>query len=153
MKQQIANRSELEKFRETRLTPFSAEEVLFIRGTFDFFGLNHYTTYLITDQDFPITIPSYDADLGANLFKVEDAKPSYAYVPWGLRKLLNWVKNEYNNPLVYITENGVKDTGAINDDNRVLYLKVNDFLTTFEPLIRNELIYLPGIHQCYSTSC
>lgn len=52
-------------------------------------------------------------------------KPSVRIVPWGFRKLINWVKNQYNNPLVYITENGIgDDSGTLQDDERVLFLKV-----------------------------
>lgn len=57
-------------------------------------------------------------------------KPSVHIVPWGFRKLLNWVKTQYNNPLVYVTENGIGDeTGTLQDDERVLYLKVSIFYT------------------------
>jgi len=40
-------------------------------------------------------------------------------VPWGFRKLLNWIANEYNNPLVLIKENGCPDPGDIHDKDRV----------------------------------
>lgn len=53
-------------------------------------------------------------------------KPSVRIVPWGFRKLINWVKNKYDNPLIYITENGLGDeTGTLQDDERILYLKVS----------------------------
>jgi beta-glucosidase/6-phospho-beta-glucosidase/beta-galactosidase len=42
-------------------------------------------------------------------------------VPWGLRKLLNWIANEYNNPPVLITENGFSDQGELDDIDRVDY--------------------------------
>jgi beta-glucosidase/6-phospho-beta-glucosidase/beta-galactosidase len=42
-------------------------------------------------------------------------------VPWGFRKMLNWIAKEYNNPPVLITENGFSDQGEINDGNRVDY--------------------------------
>lgn len=50
--------------------------------------------------------------------------------PWALRKLLNWVKEHYNDPDIIITENGFAIDGeadltgeaALNDTQRVEYL-------------------------------
>jgi hypothetical protein len=42
-------------------------------------------------------------------------------VPWGFRKLLDWIAKEYNNPPVLITEIGFSDRGEINDRDRVDY--------------------------------
>jgi beta-glucosidase/6-phospho-beta-glucosidase/beta-galactosidase len=47
-------------------------------------------------------------------------------VPWGLRKELNWIAREYNNPPVFITENGFSDLGGLNDTDRVLYYTVSN---------------------------
>ena len=45
-------------------------------------------------------------------------------VPWGLRRLLNFIKERYNNPIIYITENGVSDrTHAKEDDQRCNFLR------------------------------
>ena len=45
-------------------------------------------------------------------------------VPWGLRRLLNFIKERYNNPIIYITENGVSDrTNAKEDDQRCNFLR------------------------------
>lgn len=41
-------------------------------------------------------------------------------VPWGLRKLLNWIKDEYGNPPLIITENGMSDhNGTTADQHRI----------------------------------
>ncbi len=41
-----------------------------------------------------------------------------------MRRLLNWIKKEYGNPPVYITENGVGTSYAeLDDEDRVQYLK------------------------------
>jgi lactase-phlorizin hydrolase len=42
-------------------------------------------------------------------------------VPDGMYKLLKWIKKEYDNPPVYVTENGVSDKGGLNDDKRIEY--------------------------------
>lgn len=46
-------------------------------------------------------------------------------VPWGFRKLLNWVKTEYNNPPIYVTESGFSDRGELNDTGRIHYYRVS----------------------------
>jgi len=51
----------------------------------------------------------------------------FQVVPWGFRKLLNWIAKEYNNPPVLIAENGFSDHGELNDRDRVNYLIVSGF--------------------------
>ena len=46
------------------------------------------------------------------------------FTPELMRAVLVWIKDEYNNPPVYVTENGFSDkTGQLNDDGRVNYYK------------------------------
>jgi beta-glucosidase/6-phospho-beta-glucosidase/beta-galactosidase len=52
-------------------------------------------------------------------------------VPWGFRKLLNWIAEEYNNPPVLITENGFPDHGDLNDRDRIDYLIVSGSISLF----------------------
>jgi lactase-phlorizin hydrolase len=52
-------------------------------------------------------------------------------VPWGLRRLLSWIKNEYGNPEVLITENGCSTSESeIEDTPRVDYFRtyINEVL-------------------------
>jgi beta-glucosidase/6-phospho-beta-glucosidase/beta-galactosidase len=51
-------------------------------------------------------------------------------VPWGFRKLLQWIKKEYNNPPVFVTENGVADLAEFNDTLRIHYYTVGIFAST-----------------------
>jgi beta-glucosidase/6-phospho-beta-glucosidase/beta-galactosidase len=46
-------------------------------------------------------------------------------VPWGFRKMLNWVAKEYGNPPVMVAENGFSDHGGLNDTNRIDYFIVS----------------------------
>uniref|UniRef100_A0A3B4CBT4 beta-glucosidase n=1 Tax=Pygocentrus nattereri TaxID=42514 RepID=A0A3B4CBT4_PYGNA len=97
MKWQVGNKSELQGLAESRLPTFTEEEKAYIHGTADVFCLNSYTTRM--------------AQLRA--------------AAWGLRRLLNWIKEEYGNPEIYITENGVStDTSkTVDDPDRIFFLK------------------------------
>ena len=51
--------------------------------------------------------------------------------PWGLRRLLNWIKDHYANPPLYITANGYSDTSAtLDDQDRIDYFRsyINEVL-------------------------
>ena len=44
--------------------------------------------------------------------------------PWGLRSMMNWIKANYGDVAVYITENGVSDKlGNLDDLHRIYYYK------------------------------
>ncbi|KAL6867357.1 hypothetical protein ACP4OV_015381 [Aristida adscensionis] len=103
-----------------RLPKFRAYEAALAKGSLDFLGINHYTTYYTSHNDTSSTIISslllHDslADSGSFSVPFKNGKPIgdranslWLYiVPWGMRSLMNYVKQRYNNPLVYITENG-----------------------------------------------
>lgn len=46
-------------------------------------------------------------------------------MPWGLTKMLHWLKNTYGDIPIVITENGVSDRGGIDDKIRVDYHRVS----------------------------
>lgn len=52
-----------------------------------------------------------------------------------MRKLLNWIRKEYDNPPVYVTENGVSDKGGLVDTKRVDYF--NSYLTAVLSAIKD----------------
>ncbi|GFS11414.1 lactase-phlorizin hydrolase [Elysia marginata] len=41
--------------------------------------------------------------------------------PWGLRNILRWARDHYNNPPIFITESGRPDDADLNDDGRIYY--------------------------------
>ncbi|KAF5285932.1 hypothetical protein FQA39_LY04393 [Lamprigera yunnana] len=128
MKERIHNMSMCQHFNKSRLPEFSLSEINYIRSTSDFFGLNHYSTWLASERlDDNCSVVSYENDKGVD--KIQDSRwiPSAADwlkdVPWGFRKLLNWIRKEYNDPIIYITENGFADLGQLDDSERIHYHK------------------------------
>ncbi|GJN27288.1 hypothetical protein PR202_gb15300 [Eleusine coracana subsp. coracana] len=119
---------------------FTMEQSELVKGSFDFIGLNYYTA------NYADNLPpsnglnnSYNTDSRANLTGVRNGIPigPQAASPWlyiyprGFRELLIYVKENYGNPTIYITENGVDEANnkslslhdALKDDVRVDYYK------------------------------
>uniref|UniRef100_A0A8C4EUW2 beta-glucosidase n=1 Tax=Dicentrarchus labrax TaxID=13489 RepID=A0A8C4EUW2_DICLA len=129
MKWQVGNKSELQGLSETRLPSFTEEEKSFIKGTADMFCINHYTTKIAQHATLRLTPQSYEYDLDVSVAEEGDS-PTTAIsnqraVAWGLRRLLNWIKEEYGEPEIYITENGVATDikTTVDDIDRVFYYK------------------------------
>ncbi|KAL5983745.1 glycosyl hydrolase 1 [Asimina triloba] len=110
-----------------------------IMGSFDFFGLNHYTTISVSDSPNILNVKDRDfnADMFAKLsFKQGGNRPQtirslltkmwiqFPAVPSGLRKVLEYVKQVYGNPPIYIHENGFPGPSneTLEDSTRVEYL-------------------------------
>ncbi|KAM7335854.1 hypothetical protein ACRRTK_004347 [Alexandromys fortis] len=129
MKTRILERSLAENLTKSRLPEFTESEKKRINGTFDFFGFNHYTTVLAYNLDYPADISSFDADRGVATTADSSWPDSGSFwlkmTPFGFRRILNWLKEEYNNPPIYITENGVTKRGdlELNDTDRIYYLR------------------------------
>ncbi|KAI4345750.1 hypothetical protein L6164_012848 [Bauhinia variegata] len=99
---------------KNRLPEFSPEESQQLQGSFDFLGLNYYTSMFAADNPNCHIPPSYITDTDVTLsykrlgIPIGEPTASGLYVyPKGLRSLLCFIKDKYNNPLIYITENGM----------------------------------------------
>ncbi|XP_061227072.1 lactase-like protein [Neopsephotus bourkii] len=137
MKNYVGKKSSQQGLGTSRLPTFSAQEKTYIKGTSDFLGIGHFTTRYVL-QNFPsVQVPSYHTDY--DLTELVDPKwpapgPKWLYfVPWGFRRLLNFIKTQYGNPLIYVIENGVSDKiqcTQLCDEWRIEYLKgyINEIL-------------------------
>lgn len=129
MKWQVGNKSELQRLSESRLPSFTEEEKNFIRGTADMFCVNHYTTKVARHATLRLSPKSYEYDRDFSEAEESDSQSTaidkQRAVAWGLRRLLNWIKEEYGDPNVYVTENGVatEPKTTWDDSARVFYYK------------------------------
>ncbi|XP_078513290.1 klotho [Lissotriton helveticus] len=117
------------------LPNFSDEERKLIQGSFDFFALSHYTTTLVYWEKEDVS--KYDHYYGVQ--PINDitwlfSPKRMAVVPWGLRKVLNWVKSKYGKIPIYILANGIDDgQNLIQDKLRVYYIEnyINEALKAY----------------------
>jgi len=148
MKSRIADKSSRQGYRKSRLPKLDTETVNMIKGTADFLGLNHYTTRYVENHEFPASEDqqaSYQNDADVHAW----ADPTWPVsgsswlhvVPWGLKKLLIWLHQEYPEmKSIWITENGVSELVTPNtkidlcDKQRIFYHKtyINEMLRAIE---------------------
>ncbi|KAI3376463.1 hypothetical protein L3Q82_016929, partial [Scortum barcoo] len=131
----------------SRLPSFSKDEPS-ILGTADFFALNYYTSRKVEPGGGVGGMLSVKTDRDA----AEVLDPSWpicgvswlAVVPHGLRKLLKYVKDTFNNPAVYITENGFSQVGPlqIEDAQRSEFYK--DTILEVAKAIQEDGVNLRG---------
>ncbi|KAK3910651.1 Myrosinase 1 [Frankliniella fusca] len=137
MKERVMANSLAEGLSRSRLPTFTPEEVTLLKGSADFFGLNHYTTvltspapegdtsHLFRGELLSVLGRSRGKDIGVTVSQDPEWPKSAAFwlrsVPWGFRKLLVWIRDEYRNPPVYVTENGFADHGHVHDVGRISY--------------------------------
>ncbi|KAH9774626.1 Beta-glucosidase 12 [Citrus sinensis] len=121
-----------------RLPKFTEEQSARLKGSFDFIGMNYYTSYYARNNPVANTINiSYTTDSLAHLTTMRNGKligpqaaSNWLFVyPTGFRDLLIYIKEKYNNPTLYITENGMDEVNnasllleeALKDPMRVDY--------------------------------
>ncbi|WOL19486.1 beta-glucosidase 12-like isoform X1 [Canna indica] len=110
-----------------RLPKFNPEQSGMVQGSFDFIGLNYYTTYFSRSISLLEQVNiSYESDSRTQLSGWIQLALRY---PQGFRELLLYIKNKYNNPVIYVTENGVDEVNdeswpldkALQDEMRIEY--------------------------------
>ncbi|CAL1391182.1 unnamed protein product [Linum trigynum] len=122
-----------------RLPKFSKEESKLVKGSLDFLGLNYYTSSYASADTNPVNSlkATYLTDSRANISNERNGEPigpqaasNWLYIyPNGIEELVTYTKEKYNNPLIYITENGVDEASnedlsleqALADETRINY--------------------------------
>ncbi|XP_038218657.1 myrosinase 1-like [Zerene cesonia] len=127
----MAELSKKQGYPESRLPAFSIEEIELIRGTYDYYGLNHYTSRVIRSRQPGEQIgpwifygcPELDAVLETpKSWPTTDADDVVMY-PEGIRRQLEWLHQKYGNITFLITENGCASRGDDNDEDRIAFIK------------------------------
>ncbi|XP_061724123.1 myrosinase 1-like [Cydia pomonella] len=127
----MAEKSAKEGYPRSRLPAFTPEEIQLIKGSSDFFGLNHYTSRTVR-------APAPGERPGLYMFEsfeevgaVLESKPEWAgdgsdwlkVNPEGLRHNLNWTRQLYGDVRILIIENGCSSEDTLNDTGRVSYIR------------------------------
>nr|Q8GVD0.1 RecName: Full=Oleuropein beta-glucosidase; AltName: Full=Beta-glucosidase; Short=OeGLU [Olea europaea]AAL93619.1 beta-glucosidase [Olea europaea subsp. europaea]AHB37683.1 glycosyl hydrolase family 1 beta glucosidase protein [Olea europaea] len=125
------------KYVGDRLPKFSEKEEKLVKGSYDFLGINYYTSTYTSDDPTKPTTDSYFTDSHTKTSHERNKVPIGAQagsdwlyiVPWGIYRVMVDMKKRYNDPVIYITENGVDEvndksktsTEALKDDIRIHY--------------------------------
>ncbi|KAJ4969264.1 hypothetical protein NE237_015965 [Protea cynaroides] len=139
----------------SRIPSFTPSQSRQVQGSADFFGLNHYTTFYVKDD--PDSLNNNPRDfrgdmaikLTAKADRVSKAEesPNVVYeaklssgtdaIPPGMQGVLQYLKQTYDNPPIYIHENGQMafHNASLNDMSRVKYLE--DYIQSLLQAVRN----------------
>ncbi|CAK1543668.1 unnamed protein product [Leptosia nina] len=128
----IKKKSKEEGYPRSKLPAFTREEIEFVRGTFDYYGINYYTSRLVFPEE-NITGPYNfwpifgSRELGITLKPDPSWKAGHEWLvsyPAGLRKQLIWLVQQYGDIEIKILENGFSTRDReMNDLDRIEYYK------------------------------
>jgi len=105
-----------------RLPSFTPEQAKLVKGSSDYFGINQYTTYYISDKQTPQqAATSYSSDWSVQYNFQRNGVPIgqlahsvWLYiVPTGMYGVVNYLKEKYQNPTIIISENGMDQPGNL----------------------------------------
>ncbi|XP_045513319.1 myrosinase 1-like [Pieris brassicae] len=130
VEKRIAETSEKEGYSRSRLPTFTQEEIEFIKGTYDFYGLNYYTSRTVETAQpgeklsWPV---SGSWEFGLALSTDPSWKAGHAWLisyPPGIRRQLHWLKEKFGDIEFQILENGYATSEPVMyDQGRVNYYR------------------------------
>ncbi|OAY54936.1 beta-glucosidase 18 isoform X1 [Manihot esculenta] len=107
---------EMRHYLGSTLPRFSQEEISIVKESIDLIAINHYTTLYAKDCINSACIPGSDRPVKGFVYTTGErdgvligdptANPDFFVVPRGMEKLINYVKERYNNMPMIVTENG-----------------------------------------------
>ncbi|XP_010439366.2 PREDICTED: beta-glucosidase 3-like isoform X1 [Camelina sativa] len=94
----------------SRLPVFSKEESEQVKGSSDFIGIIHYLAASVTNIELKRSLsgnPDFYSDMGVSMTYLGNFSAfEYAVAPWAMESVLEYMKQSYGNPPIYILENG-----------------------------------------------
>ncbi|KAI1610636.1 beta-glucosidase [Exophiala viscosa] len=121
-----------------RLPKFTEEESALVKGSNDFYGMNHYCANYIRHRNGPADPNDFAGNVDI-LLEDKSGKSigPITQSPWlrphapGFRKLMKWLSDRYGRPKIYVTENGTSVKGEndlpkeeiLEDEFRVEYFR------------------------------
>ncbi|KAM1100088.1 hypothetical protein ACFX2I_006632 [Malus domestica] len=119
----------MKKIVGSRIPVFTSLESRSVRGSFDFIGLNYYHPLNIKDYSSTLKMETRDfmADSAIKISPLDNGTTTFEYpiALWGLQELLEYIKENYGNPPIYIHENGqrTRRNSSLEDWGRVKFLQ------------------------------
>jgi lactase-phlorizin hydrolase len=131
MKQRLAMLSSNEGRNNSRLPEFTDSQKVMIKGTIDFIAVNHFNTWYVADSNITLApfvgvqcpgetapvpetaLPQVATDSG--VFKMHDwswqdtGNDDIKVTPWGIRRLLEWIQNDYGDYPIVVSGNGYSE--------------------------------------------
>ncbi|CAF2048732.1 unnamed protein product, partial [Brassica napus] len=119
--------------KDGRLPTFTPEESSMLKGSYDFIGINYYSSSYVKDVPCATENISMSTDSCVMVIGERNGVPIgpkagsdwLLIYPKGIRDLLLYAKFKFNDPVLYITENGVDEANLgqifLNDDLRIDY--------------------------------
>lgn len=103
----------------SRLPKFTAAQSDMVKGSLDFMAINYYTARYVDESSSSLASLnlSYSTDCHCNITTEKDGVPigqptdqAWEYIyPEGIREFALYVKTNYNDPPIYVTENGMAE--------------------------------------------
>lgn len=118
-------------FNKSVLPPFTKEEIDLIRGTYDYYGMNFYTSRLVRKARpgesigaWPLNgAPDFDAAFEKDPSWVAGYSSWFYVTPEYFRPQIMWLKEKYGDLKFLITENGISTGPGLDDRMRVEYYR------------------------------
>ncbi|XP_068663041.1 beta-glucosidase 18-like [Aristolochia californica] len=142
---------EMRQILGSRLPTFSTEDRRKLHYKLDFIGINHYSTQYVKDCMFspcnsggayyedPLAFTTGERD--GQLIGARMGLPDFYVVPYGMERIVLYIKERYNNTPMYITENGyAQESNATTPMSDVVSDRVRiEYLSSYLSSLRDAM--------------